>query len=97
MGVEVHDEIGDAAVIGYWLRGAPGGSSRDLIEAINARDATVVSLDVPSGLDASTGEKPGMVVEADATQPASEISSLPTSRCPGRSPQDLGRLHQTSR
>jgi NAD(P)H-hydrate epimerase len=72
MGVEVHDEIGDAAVIvdaviGYSLRGAPGGRTRDLIEAINVRDATVVSLDVPSGLDASTGEKPGMVVEADAT------------------------------
>lgn len=72
MGVEVDDEIGDAAVIvdaviGYSLKGAPGGRSRHLIEAINARDATVVSLDVPSGLDASTGEKPGIAVKADAT------------------------------
>lgn len=55
------------AVIGYSLRGAPTGRSRVLIDAVNATEAPVLSLDTPSGLDVTTGSSPGAVVQADAT------------------------------
>jgi len=55
------------AVIGYSLRGAPQGRSAELIGAVNATGGIVVSLDTPSGLDVTTGEAPGAVVEAAAT------------------------------
>ncbi|MFC7157266.1 NAD(P)H-hydrate epimerase [Halomarina halobia] len=51
------------AVIGYGLSGAVRGIARDLVEACGGTDARVVSLDVPSGLDATTGESTGPVVD----------------------------------
>lgn len=51
------------ALIGYGLRGAPRGQIRDLVDWCNDAETTVVSLDVPSGLDATTGERPDSVVE----------------------------------
>lgn len=53
------------ALIGYSLRGAPKGSTADLIRRCNESGRHVVSLDLPSGLDASTGEMPGVVARAD--------------------------------
>lgn len=53
------------ALIGYGLSGPACGMARDLIVLINEMDATVVSLDVPSGLDATTGTPPGLLVEAE--------------------------------
>lgn len=50
------------ALIGYSLRGAPSGRTRELIELCNQMAQAVVSLDVPSGLDATSGETPGVVV-----------------------------------
>jgi NAD(P)H-hydrate epimerase len=55
------------AVIGYSLRGAPRGESRELIEWTNDQWAPVVSLDVPSGIDATSGESPGVSVRATRT------------------------------
>lgn len=55
------------AVIGYGLRGAPSGASRDAVEWIRASSAKVLSLDLPSGIDPDTGEAPGVYVDADAT------------------------------
>ncbi|HKJ26730.1 MAG TPA: NAD(P)H-hydrate epimerase [Anaerolineales bacterium] len=55
------------ALIGYSLKGAPRGGSQHLIEAINASGRPVLSLDLPSGLDATTGSTPGEVVAATAT------------------------------
>ncbi|MEM9043018.1 MAG: NAD(P)H-hydrate epimerase [Actinomycetota bacterium] len=55
------------AVIGYSLHGAPRGVSADLIGALNRSTAPTVSLDVPSGVDATTGSTPGEAVNADAT------------------------------
>lgn len=52
-------------LIGYGLSGPPHGAPRELIGVINQIDATVVSLDVPSGLDATTGSAPGTRVDAD--------------------------------
>lgn len=54
-------------LIGYSLKGAPRGIVRDLISAINQSGIPVLSLDLPSGLDASTGEAIRPVVKANAT------------------------------
>lgn len=70
IGVERSDRPTDAdlvldGLIGYSLSGAPRGAALDLIEW--SRDRTVLSLDVPSGVDADTGEVPGAAVRAAAT------------------------------
>jgi NAD(P)H-hydrate epimerase len=55
------------ALIGYSLRGAPSGRAAELIELCNQHSTQVLSLDVPSGLNATTGESPGPVVRPDRT------------------------------
>jgi NAD(P)H-hydrate epimerase len=58
------------AVLGTGARGAPEGLPGDAIEAMAAaaeRGVPVVACDVPSGVDASTGEAPGSAVRATAT------------------------------
>jgi NAD(P)H-hydrate epimerase len=53
------------ALVGYGLTGALRGRARALVEAANATSTRVLSLDVPSGVDATTGETPGVAVDAD--------------------------------
>lgn len=53
------------AVIGYSLSGAPRGPAAELIGWANDTDAPIVSLDVPSELDASTGEASGSVLPVE--------------------------------
>lgn len=53
------------ALVGYGLSGPLRGTAAELIEAI-PEAATVVSLDVPSGMDATTGERPGVAVDPDS-------------------------------
>jgi NAD(P)H-hydrate epimerase len=53
------------ALLGTGVRGAPREPEASAIDAVNDADATVVSVDVPSGLDADTGESGGRPVEAD--------------------------------
>ncbi|MGO9794283.1 MAG: NAD(P)H-hydrate dehydratase [Solirubrobacteraceae bacterium] len=56
------------AILGTGFAGAPRGAAADAIIAINAtRGALVVACDVPSGVDASTGEIAAVAVRADAT------------------------------
>ena len=55
------------ALIGYSLRGAPRGRVAELIDLCNQHASRVLSLDVPSGLDATTGEAPGLVVHSKRT------------------------------
>lgn len=55
------------ALIGYSLDGAPRSPVDGLVEDVNAADATVVSVDVPSGVDADTGDGLDPHVEADYT------------------------------
>ena len=55
------------ALIGYSLRGAPRGRAAELVEMCNAHARRVLALDVPSGLDATTGETPGAVIKAERT------------------------------
>ena len=60
------DAIVDA-LLGTGTTGAPREPAAGVIEAINAAGAPVVAADVPSGVDASTGEVAGPAVRAVAT------------------------------
>ena len=64
--VEQADVIVDA-LFGTGFRGEPREEAAALIERINAASASVVSVDLPSGVDASTGEAAGVAVRADLT------------------------------
>lgn len=55
------------AVLGTGFSGQPREPALSAITAINASGAAVVACDVPSGVDASTGEAAGEAVKADAT------------------------------
>ncbi len=52
------------ALIGYGLQSAPSGVFADLIAWANTTGAPILSLDVPSGMDSTTGETPGEVIQA---------------------------------
>jgi hydroxyethylthiazole kinase-like uncharacterized protein yjeF len=57
------------AILGTGFSGEPRDPARSAIQAINsaAGDAVVIAADVPSGVDASTGEVAGDAVRANAT------------------------------
>jgi NAD(P)H-hydrate epimerase len=54
-------------LIGYGLKGSPRATAADLIRWANARSAPVLALDVPSGVDAATGEPYDPAIRASAT------------------------------
>jgi NAD(P)H-hydrate epimerase len=55
------------ALFGTGFHGAPRDDAAHEVERINAAGVPVVAVDLPSGVDASTGEVAGAVVAADAT------------------------------
>jgi ADP-dependent NAD(P)H-hydrate dehydratase / NAD(P)H-hydrate epimerase len=55
------------ALLGTGTTGAPRDPAGGVIEAMNATGAPIVAADVPSGVDASTGEVAGPAVRAVAT------------------------------
>lgn len=55
------------ALLGYSLNGAPDGVYREAICWANASPARVIALDIPSGVEATTGETPGVAASADLT------------------------------
>ncbi|MBE1162644.1 NAD(P)H-hydrate dehydratase [Dyella acidiphila] len=55
------------ALYGTGLNRAPEALASSLIERINAAAVPVLALDVPSGLNADTGECPGVAIEAELT------------------------------
>lgn len=61
-----YDVIVDA-LFGTGFRGEPRPEAAELIARMNAAEASVVSVDIPSGVDASTGEIAGAAVEAELT------------------------------
>jgi ADP-dependent NAD(P)H-hydrate dehydratase / NAD(P)H-hydrate epimerase len=70
------DQLGDAlagagvvvdAIFGTGFSGAPRAPADAAIEAMNAGDAPVVSADIASGVDASSGEVEGAAVRADVS------------------------------
>src|SRR5213079_2052650 len=71
-GRETAQEIDGADVVidalfGTGFRGAPREDAALRIEQINGAGVPVVAVDLPSGVDASTGEVAGAVVNADVT------------------------------
>jgi NAD(P)H-hydrate epimerase len=73
--VRIVDGVGDLgdpdvivdALLGIGLRETPREDAARMIELINASGRPVVSIDVPSGINASTGEVPGVAVRATVT------------------------------
>lgn len=55
------------AIFGTGFSGSPRGLAEELIEYINRQHAETIAVDMPSGLNADTGEHEGGVVEADST------------------------------
>jgi len=55
------------AVFGTGFSGAPRELSAEVIEYINAQDCLTVAVDMPSGLNADTGQCEGVVIQADYT------------------------------
>jgi hydroxyethylthiazole kinase-like uncharacterized protein yjeF len=55
------------ALLGTGFEGEPRGAVAEAIDAINAKHARVVSVDVPSGVDASSGVVAGAAVHAALT------------------------------
>ena len=55
------------ALLGTGFEGEPRGAIAEAIDAVNAAGAPVVSVDVPSGVDASTGVVAGVAVRASVT------------------------------
>ena len=71
-GRETSEELDGADVVvdalfGTGFHGAPRDDAVRQIDRINAADAAIVAVDLPSGVDASTGEVAGAVVDADLT------------------------------
>ncbi|MBI1220402.1 MAG: NAD(P)H-hydrate epimerase [Rhodobacteraceae bacterium] len=54
-------------LIGYSLHGAPRGRAAELIDLANASPTPVLSLDVPSGFDATSGQDLRPSIQATAT------------------------------
>ena len=55
------------ALIGYSLRGDPAGNTAGLIRAANLHRAPILALDVPSGLDSTTGVAHEPAIHATTT------------------------------
>jgi len=55
------------ALVGYGLTGKVRDPAEALIRAVNGHGAPVVSLDVPSGIDATSGETLGVAVDPSRT------------------------------
>jgi len=55
------------ALLGTGSSGGPRGEIGETVQAINDSGVPVVAADVPTGVDASTGEVPGVVISAAAT------------------------------
>jgi len=59
-----HPDLVLDALIGYGLQSAPSGHVADLIEWTTSAAARVLALDIPSGVDATSGATPGVFVSA---------------------------------
>ncbi len=55
------------ALLGFGLSGPPSGPAARLITAANAHSASVLAVDLPSGLDARTGDPYDPCIRASAT------------------------------
>jgi NAD(P)H-hydrate epimerase len=77
-------------LLGTGLASAPRAPYDALIVAINAHEAPVLSLDIPSGLDAEKGTVPGKAVQATLTI---SFIALKPGLLTGKARDHVGRLH----
>ncbi len=54
-------------LLGTGIKGAPRSPFDGFIEWINSYNAPTVAVDIPSGVDANTGQTPGTAISAEAT------------------------------
>lgn len=73
------------ALIGYGLKSAPRDTTAELITWAGACDTPILALDVPSGIEATTGEAPGAFIRPTWTM----TLALPKV---GLLPQNTGQL-----
>ncbi|HEX9063285.1 MAG TPA: NAD(P)H-hydrate dehydratase [Clostridia bacterium] len=64
--IEVSDVVVDA-IFGTGMKGEITGFIRDIVEMINLSGKKVISVDIPSGVDASTGRVSGTSISASKT------------------------------
>ena len=93
MGVPIASEPFEAdllidALIGYSLHGPPRGRASELIGWANVSGVPVLSLDLPSGLDATTGDVPERCIQATATM----TLALPKTGLARTAAEIVGRL-----
>lgn len=55
------------AIIGYGLTSAPRGRAKEFIQQANTASAPILSIDVPSGIDATIGTAPGIAIQPQWT------------------------------
>ena len=65
--VEERPEVIVDALLGTGMKGVPRDETARVIEEINAAGVPVLAVDIPSGVDASTGEVAGAAVRAEVT------------------------------
>jgi NAD(P)H-hydrate epimerase len=65
--VEERPDVVIDALLGTGLKGAPREETSRLIEQINGGGVPVLAVDIPSGVNASTGDVAGAAVRADVT------------------------------
>jgi NAD(P)H-hydrate epimerase len=81
-----HPDLVLDALIGYGLRSAPKGRVEELIEWTGSNRAPALALDIPSGVEATTGQTPGVFINARWTL----TLALPKT---GLLPQHTGELY----
>ena len=55
------------SLIGYNLKGSPRENFKEIIEITNSTDSEVISYDIPTGIDATTGHCFSPCIQADVT------------------------------
>jgi NAD(P)H-hydrate epimerase len=76
-------------IIGYSLQGAPQGEAAKMIRWANERKTPILALDLPSGLNASTGEALEPTIRAAATM----TLALPKEGLRGAGKKVVGELY----
>lgn len=76
-------------LLGVGVSGSVRGIIKDLIDAINSSTARVLAIDIPSGLDATTGSALGCCVMADRTV---TFMAMKRGMARGMGPDACGRI-----